>query len=257
MDPLALLAYLGATAVVSGLFYLVATRRSREELRQMAGSRLRRAPLYLVASKDPRPIYSDDPQLKSGPLFKIAALSATSAGLILSFFQSLSAGGLDLLGLSTVTLGSMVVFLLVVSIYTDHRHRMVDRVMLHWGLGIALVLGVLRLIEIQSEPLTVIYVVSILLSFAVIFAPSIGASDSRAFMILFAAGIPMLGLEVTWYVFLVGIALWLGYGIVAAIQSRNFKVSIPLVPYIFLPLAIAPLVLTVGYGVPRLIEILS
>ncbi len=232
MDPIALLVYLGATAAISGIFYLVASRKRR-------------------------PIYGDDPRLQSGSIFRVSVLFSMAVGLLLSVFQSLSVDGLDLLGLATVALGSMVTYLLVVSVYTDHRHRMVDRVLLHWGLGIAVIFGVLRLIELQSEPLTVIFVVSILLSFAIMFVPSIGASDARAFMILFAVGIPVLGIELTWYVFLIGIALWLGYGILAAIRTRNFKVSIPLVPYILLPLALAPLVLTLSYGVPRLIEMLS
>ena len=134
---------------------------------------------------------------------------------------------------------------------------MADRILLRWAFGYALILGILRLIELQSEPKTVIFAVGILLSFAIMFVPSIGASDARAFMLLFAVGIPVLDVLYTYYVFLAGIGLWLAYGVISAIRNRNFKVSIPLVPYILLPLAVAPILLSLAYGIPPIIESLN
>ena len=206
---------------------------------------------YFVGARPSRVAYEDDPRIQSKSLFRISWLIAAATGLLLSVLQSFA--GLDLLGFTTVALTTVVVFLLSVSAYTDHRYRMMDRVLLRWGLLVAIAIGIFRLIEIQSEPVTVLYAVSILLSFAVMFVPSIGASDSRAFMILFAAGIPMLGVEDTYYVFLLGIALWLIYGLVSAVKNRSFKVSIPLVPYILAPLAVMPVAYTVYYGVGSLI----
>lgn len=231
MDWIAFLVYLGAASGTAALFYAVAARKRR-------------------------PIYEEDSRLQSKSLFKLAALIAVAVGVLLSMLQSFSAAGLDLLGLATVALTTMVAFLLVVSAYTDHRYRLVDRVLLRYALGFAIAFGILRLIEMQSEPKTVLYAVGILLSFAIMFVPSIGASDSRAFMILFAVGIPILDIGYTYNVFLVGICLWLGYGIVAAIRNRSFKVSIPLVPYILLPLTVAPIWLSLSYGIPRIIEVL-
>lgn len=232
MDWIAFLAYLGGSLAVSALFYGVAARRSR-------------------------PVYEGDGRIASKSLFRLSALISASVGTVLAVLQSFSVTGLDLLGFATVGLTTMVTFLLVVSAYTDHRYRMVDRVLLRWGFWTAVTFGILRLIELQSEPKTVLYAVGILLSFAIMFMPSIGASDSRAFMILFAVGIPILDIAYTYYVFLVGIGLWLGYGIVAAIVKRSFKVSIPLVPYILLPLALAPVILSLIYGVPQIVSALS
>lgn len=231
MDWIAFLAYLAGTGAVAALFHRVASRKAR-------------------------PVYGEDTPLQSRALFRLAVLISAAVGVLLSVLQSFSLAGLDLLGFATVSLTTMVVFLLVVFAYTDHRHRMADRVLLRWGIGLALILGVLRLIEIQSEPKTVLYVVAILLSFALMFVPSIGASDSRAFVLLFAVGIPIIDLTYTYYSFLVGLALWLLYGIVSAIRTRSFKVSIPLVPYILLPLAVAPIVLSLAFGIPRIIETL-
>ena len=232
MDWIALLAYLAGTGAVAALFYGVANRKAR-------------------------PVYGEDTPLQSRSLFRLAVLISASVGVLLSVLQSFSAAGLDLLGFATVTLTTMVTFLLVVFAYTDHRHRMADRVLLRWGIGLALVLGILRLIEMQSEPKTVLFVVAILISFAVMFVPSIGASDARAFVLLFAVGIPTLDIIYTYYAFLAGLALWLLYGIVSAIRNRSFKVSIPLVPYILLPLAVAPVMLSLAFGVPRILEVLG
>lgn len=237
MDSLALLAYLGGTLATVALFYSVARRKSRPIYETSEG----------VKSK----------RIESGSIFRLAALISGSVGILLSVVQSFSPAGLDLLGFATVTLTAMVTFLLTVFSYTDHIYRMADRVLLRWGFGMAVVLGILRLIELQSEPKIVIYAVGILLSFALMFVPSIGASDARSFMLLFAVGIPVLDVLYTYYAFLVGIGLWLAYGIISAIRNRSFKVSIPLVPYILLPLAIGPIVLSLVYGVPHIIEVLS
>lgn len=232
MDWIALLAYLGGTIATAALFYAVAGRRNR-------------------------PIYGDDSRLSSKSIFKLAFLLAGAVGVLLSVLQSLALSGLDLLGFATVTLTTMVSFLLVVFAYTDHRFRSADRVLLHWAIGVAIGIGILRLLEMQSEPKTVLFIFGILVSFSLMFVPSLGASDARAFILLFAVGIPTLDIIYTWYVFLAGIVLWLAYGIGSAIAKRSMKVSIPLVPYILLPLAVAPIFISVIYGVPRIIELLS
>lgn len=237
MDPFALLAYLCGTLLTVALFYRVAIRKSRPIYRTSEGVESRR--------------------IESGSIFKLAAIISGSVGILLAILQSFSSAGLDLLGFATVSLTAMVAFLLVVFSYTDHIYRMADRVLLRWALGIAVILGVPRLIELQSESTTVIYAVSIMLSFAIMFVPSIGASDARSFMLLFAVGIPVLGVLYTYYAFLVGIGLWLAYGIISAIANRSFKVSIPLVPYILLPLTIGPILISLIYGVPHIIEVLS
>lgn len=232
MNLLALLVYIAVTVGTAALFYCVAARRSR-------------------------PIYEHSERLQSKSIFRLAAGLSAAVGLLLALVQSFSSTGLDLLGLATVSLTTMLVFILVVSVYTDHAYRMVDRVLLTWGLGLAVALGAMRLFELQSEPITVLYIVSILFSFAAIFVPSLGASDSRAYMILFAAGIPTVGIMYTYYAFLVGIALWILYGVTAAIVTRSFVVSIPLVPYILLPIALAPVLLSLFHGVPRVVAALG
>jgi len=232
LDWIAFLAYLAGTFATAALFYGVAGRKSR-------------------------PVYEDDSRLKSKSIFKTAFLIAGAVGVLLSLLQSFALGGLDLLGFAIVSLTTMVSFLLVVFAYTDHRFRSADRVLLHWAIGVAIGIGVLRLIEMQSEPKTVLFIFGILISFSLLFVPSLGASDARAFILLFAVGIPTLDIIYTWYVFVAGIVLWLAYGIGAAIVKRSMKVSIPLVPYILLPLTVAPILISVIYGVPRIIEVLS
>lgn len=232
MDWIALLAYLEGTFTIATLFYSVAGRRTR-------------------------PIYESDERLRSKSIFKLAFLVASAVGLILSVLQSFSTGGLDLLGFAVVSLTTMVSFLLVVFAYTDHLFRNADRVLLHWAIGVAIGFGILRLMEMQSEPKTVLFIFAILISFSLMFVPSLGASDARAFVLLFAVGIPTLDIIYTWYVFLAGITLWLAYGVGSAIAKRSMKVSIPLVPYILLPLTVAPILLSLIYGVPRIIEVLS
>lgn len=232
MDWIALLVYIGVALATPALFYALAARPNR-------------------------PIYGEDSRIQSKSLFRLAALIGAVGGVILAVLQSFSSLGLDLVGTATVSLGSMVIFLLVVTAYTDHLYRLADRHLLHGALGLSLIFGIFYLIELQSESITVLYVVAILLSLATMFVPSLGASDSRVFMILFAMGIPVLGVMITYQVFLVGIALWLLYGVVFAIRHRSFKVSIPLVPYILLPLAVAPLWLSMSHGIPRIIEILT
>ena len=232
MDPIALLTYLGGAFLTVGLFYAVAKRKSR-------------------------PVYGDDPYLQGVKLFRLACWIALPVGILLSFLQSLAVTGLDLVGFSTVVLTTMVTYLLVIFAYTDHRHRMADRVLLHWAIGLGLALAIPRLIELQSEPTAVIFVFSVLMSFAVMFVPSMGASDARSFMLLFIVGLPTLGIMPTYYTFVVGIVLWLLYGIVFAIRQRSFKVSIPLVPYILLPLAAAPIIISLSLGVPRFLSVLS
>lgn len=232
MNALALLSYLVTTVATVGFIYLISTRKSR-------------------------PIYNDDPRLEGKSFYQLCAMIALGIGVFLSLLQSFSNSGIDIYGVCVVSLTSVVSFVLAVSVYTDHKHRQVDRVMLRGALGLALSLGITRLIELGSEPYAVLYAVGILLSFAIMFVPSIGASDSRAFMLLFAAGIPVLDPMFTYYAFLLGIGLWITYGIISAIRERKFNVSIPMVPYILFPFVAISIGLSVYYGGPTVLESLG
>lgn len=232
MNVLALLAYLVTTVATVGFIYLISARKSR-------------------------PIYNDDPRLEGKPFYRLCAAIALGIGAFLSFINSFSSGGMDIFGFCVVSLTPLVSFVLAVSVYTDHKHRQVDRVMLRGALALSLALGTARLIDLGSEPYAVLYVVGILLSFAIMFVPSIGASDSRAFMLLFAAGIPVLDPIFTYYAFLLGIGLWIAYGIVSAIRERKFNVSIPMVPYILFPFVVISIGLSVYYGGSTVLESLG
>lgn len=232
MSVLSFLAYLGTTVATVGFIYAVSTRKSR-------------------------PIYNDDPRLEGTSFYKLCAVIALGIGVLISFIHSFSNVGMDVFGFCSVSLTSLVAFVLAVSVYTDHKHRQVDRVMLRGALALALIFGIARLIELGSEPYAVLYAVGILLSFAIMFVPSIGASDSRAFMLLFAAGIPVLEPMVTYYAFLAGIGLWIAYGIGSAIRQRKFNVSIPMVPYILFPFVALSVGLSVFYGGPAVLESLG
>lgn len=233
MNILALLVYLLVTSATVTLFYRVAARRSR-------------------------PIYGKgDQRLESKSLFRLAVKISAPIGALLSLIQSFAITGLDLLGLSTVALTTAVAFLLVVFAYTDHRYRKADRTLLHWAIGLALVLGIPRLIEMQSEPAAVLFVFGALISFSLMFVPGLGPSDARAFVLIVTAGIPTLGLVPTYQVLISGVGIWLIYGIVASIRARSTKASIPLVPYILLPFVVVSLWLSLSYGVPQIINMLS
>lgn len=201
--------------------------------------------------------YSDgkDTRLTSKFLYRLSVIISVSIGLLLSIVESFRPYGVDLLGTGTVSLTVAVTFLIVVSFYTDHKYRNVDRVLLRVVILFAIILGSLRMFEIYSEPITVVYIVAILLAFSSMFIPSLGASDSRAYIIVAAISIPFLGLNIAYYVFVAGIVLWLGYGVITAVKNRTLKVSIPMVPYILLPLVLATVVTSLLYGIPNMIEV--
>lgn len=232
MNVFSLLAYLGTTVATVGFIYLVSARKSR-------------------------PIYNDDPRLEGKSFYKLCAAIALGIGALLSLIHSFTNTGMDIFGFCAVSLTSLVTFVLAISIYTDHKHRSVDRVMLRGALILAITFGIVRLIELGSEPFAVLYAVGILLSFAIMFVPSIGASDSRAFMLLFAAGIPVLEPMFTYYAFLGGIGLWLAYGIGSVIKQRKLNVSIPMVPYILFPFVALSVGLSIVYGGPAVLESLG
>lgn len=195
--------------------------------------------------------------MDSKRLYRIAFYVSAVIGLFLSVVESFSKTGFDLLGAGLVSLTSAISFLVVVSFYTDHKYRNVDRVLLRAALIPALILGAVRMAEIQIEPLIVLYIVGLLIAFSTMFAPTLGASDSRAYVLAVAFAMPFLGHTLTYYILIAGTALWIGYGVVYAIKNRTTKVSIPMVPYILLPLAATPIVSSAFYGVPRMIEVLQ
>lgn len=197
------------------------------------------AALYGVAARRRRPIYEGSNPAADGIAFRVSAIVGTLLGLFIASMESMAPGGLELLGFARSSLGAMVAFLVALSFYTDHRYRKVDRVVLRVAILASIGFGIPRLIEMNTEAFVVLYIVSILIALATMFVPSMGDSDARAFVLLFAAGIPTLGVLYTYYAFLVGIGLWLAYGLVVAAKKRTTKVSIPMVPYILTPLAIA------------------
>lgn len=192
--------------------------------------------------------------MDSKKLYRVAFYASMAIGLILSLIESFHESGFDLLGAGIVSLTSATVFLVVVAFYTDHKYRKVDRVLLRAALVPALILGSLRMAEIQVEPLIVLYIVSLLIAFSTMFAPTLGASDSRAYVLAVAFAMPFLGYITTYYILIAGTALWIGYGVVYAIKNKTTKVSIPMVPYILLPLAVAPVSLSLIYGLPHMIS---
>lgn len=233
MDALSLLGYSVTTVAIVFLIYCVSVRKSR-------------------------PIYNDsDPLITGKYLYKLAAVISIAIGLLLSFILSFNVDSGALFNYSTVALTSLIAFLTVVAFYTDHKYRMFDRVILRIALFVALAFGIANLIQINSEPITVLYAIGIMLSFSIMFVPAIGASDSRAFMVLFAAGIPVLEPVYTYYAFAASVALIIGYGTVSAIRNRTFNVSIPLIPYILLPFSLLSLALNLIHGVPAVLESLG
>lgn len=205
-----------------------------------AAAALSAAALYGVAARKRRPIYEGSDAATDRTAFRVSAAIGLLLGLFIAAMESMAtAGGLELLGFARASLGAMAAFLVALSFYTDHRYRKVDRVVLRVAILTAIGFGIPRLIEMNTEAFVVLYIVSILIALATMFVPSMGDSDARAFVLLFAAGIPTLGVLYAYYSFLVGIGLWLAYGLVMAVKKRTTKVSIPMVPYILTPLAIA------------------
>lgn len=124
-------------------------------------------------------------------------------------------------------------FVFITSIWTDHKFMKVDRVLLRVSLLITLSLGIPQIVSLNNEIYTVVYIISIALSFAIFFTP-VGASDARAYMLFFSASWPALGLIFTYYAFVLGVGLILLYGLIYFIRKSRIA-RIPLIPYILAP----------------------
>lgn len=205
--------------------------------------------LLFTATRKKSPIYEGTTRESLTSNAKKAFGGSVLIGALVALVQVFSPAGVTLYSVALVANSVIATFVLIVSWYTDFTSRRVDRVMLRTALAMSVALGALLLWELQSESFTVLYIVLLLLSFCVMFAPTIGASDARALMLLFGIGVPLYGSILTYYTFLGAVALILLYGVVSVIRTRNSKVSIPLVPCMIAPVVAALIYVSIEHAV--------
>lgn len=155
----------------------------------------------------------------------------------------------DMLALTTMSVSSAaLVFLTIQTTITDMSVRMADRRILNLASLVTGGLGLATLLTIGNESILVTYGMFALLAIAVIFLPIIGPSDGRALLLVVLSSIPNIGLA-GFITPMYGIfALVMIYGIVVAVKSKRIstlwksKISLPLVPMILAPYAIAVII---------------
>lgn len=140
-------------------------------------------------------------------------------------------------------------FILLQSIITDFRLRLVDRHGQRIANFFALAGGVYVLSRYGSEFDWLVYCAFIAATFAIGLLPGIGNSDGRAFVFLVLASFPVAGIAaMQWSAVLFLVSLIIYY-IGLSIWQRQFslkglltKVSFPLVPVIMVPALVVTLV---------------
>lgn len=142
-----------------------------------------------------------------------------------------------------VAMSMLVSFPILQSIYTDFKHRLVDRFILWATTGLALIFGTYSLYETaQSSYIMLIsYFMLFAIASVILYVPAIGKSDGRAFQLLIATVFPVTifsGITTSMILFLVAIVI---YGIGVSIKEKDFtimlkkRISMPMVPLILIP----------------------
>ena len=145
-----------------------------------------------------------------------------------------------LVAVSTSLLG----FISVQSGWTDFRFRKADR----WVLRVALVVSALSsgtyMFAYRSETDLWLWLLIVLVSLVVFLIPAVGKSDARVITLVCVAALPVTGLWVFQFGFLLVAALSIIYSMVTAPKGSSIKetltrkVSVPMVPLIAAPFAL-------------------
>lgn len=153
-------------------------------------------------------------------LYTIGALIApiTATTILLSLLVSSSLA-------STIFIG-------IVSSYTDFKFRKVDRNLIRFAILILFWLGIAYGLVSGDTVIVAMVIISMAISGALLFIPSLGASDVRAFAVMLIASFATLSPNHAVWVAAIGMGAGVAYGMFMAVKSRSTKVSIPLVPFL-------------------------
>lgn len=168
------------------------------------------------------------------PSFNNPVVLHTSAGLSL-----LVSCAHVLLQSSAYILSSAVLAVLTYigaySVYSDCKYRRVDRQVLRAGLVLVAVFSIVFYVQNPVEHKIVATLVAFFIAASTFFVPSLGASDTRAFVLVSVAGSVFLSWGV-FYAGLIAVSVSVVVGcIFLAIKNRSLKVNVPLVPFIVFP----------------------
>lgn len=131
-------------------------------------------------------------------------------------------------------------FVAVQTFSTDFTLRLADRRLLRIANIVSLAAGLWFLINFTNQTIVLLYAIFIIFASILLFFPKLGASDARAVQLVVLSAFPVLGTQNFQLGFIVVAIFVIGYGVVRAIQSGDFKkyfskISIPLVPLIITP----------------------
>lgn len=177
--------------------------------------------MHVVAVRPQRPSYNNRKILRWS-----FALSAALSSALLLFSRD------------TVTTSAfgMSAYILFYSTYADVKYRLVDRYVLRVAMVCALCLALAEHLIFSSEPRIVLSVVLTALMAGTFFIPKLGASDTRALVLVSILGTALLPFGLL-YIFMWAVgACIIACGTVLAIRKRSMHVHIPLVPCIIFPL---------------------
>lgn len=146
----------------------------------------------------------------------------------------------SLVAVSTSLLG----FISVQSGWTDFKFRKVDRWVLRAALVISALSSGMYMFAYRSETDLWLWLLIVLVSLVVFLIPAVGKSDARVITLVCLASLPVTGLWVFQFGFLLVAALSIIYSMSTAPKGSSIKdtltrkVSVPMVPLIAAPFAL-------------------
>lgn len=136
---------------------------------------------------------------------------------------------------------SLLGFVSVQSGWTDFRFRKVDRWVLRAALVISALSSGMYMFAYRNETDLWLWFLIVLVSLVVFLIPAVGKSDARVITLVCMAALPVTGLWVFQFGFLLVAALSIIYSMVTAPKGSSIKdtltrkVSVPMVPLIVAP----------------------
>lgn len=132
-----------------------------------------------------------------------------------------------------------LVYIFILSIYTDFKFRYVDRRILNIFIFLSLFLAIISIFSngiILDEPNLILYIVLILMTFSTIFIPIFGASDGRVLALGTILLYPISELKyymIALIIMMILVTIYAGYSKITQYlqHKKKKKVSIPAVPF--------------------------
>ena len=139
---------------------------------------------------------------------------------------------------------SLLGFVSVQSGWTDFRFRKADRWVLRAALLVSALSSGIYMLAYRNETDLWLWLLIVLISLVVFLIPAVGKSDARVITLVCLAALPVTGLWVFQFGFLLVAALSIIYSMSTAPKGSNIKdtltrkVSVPMVPLIAAPFAL-------------------